>query len=185
VLILGRCGPGCRSAVGTIFHNAFKLLLDFAKGIVYLVWNVATKKKALIIKPTADEGKKSLAYKVSLPKMHVPLLTTISVVFYLIWIVVGLLILLLIFGNYRQGAFDGLFAPRPSAPAAAEQNIPTETDLPGVGRVNITCVQDSLSAETIQKLVEAGNTSSLTADEKKQLDPCIIDAAEITPSPKS
>ena len=168
-----------------MFHNAFKLLLDFAKGIVYLVWNVATKKKAPIIKPMADEGKKSLASKVSLPKMRVSLLTTISVVFYLIWIVVGLLILLLIFGNYRQGAFDGLFAPRSSVPAAADQDIPTEIDLPGVGRVNITCVQDSLSAETIQKLDEAGNASSLTAEEKKQLDPCIIDTAETAPSPES
>lgn len=146
---------------------------------------MATKKKTPIIKPMADEDKKLSASKISLPKMHFPLLTSLSVVFYLIWIVVGLLILLLIFGNYRQGAFDGLFAPRSSAPAAAEQNIPTDTDLPGVGKVNIACVQDSLSAETIQKLVEAGNASSLTADEKKQLDPCIIDTAEITASPES
>lgn len=129
--------------------------------------------------------KKPLASRISVPKMHFSVLITLSVVFYLIWIVVGLLILLLLFGNYRQGAFEGLFTPRPSAPAVAEQNAPTETELPGVGRVNITCVQDSLKPETIQKLVEAGNTSSLTADEKKLLDPCIVDAAVTTPSPES
>lgn len=107
----------------------------------------------------------------------------LSVVFYIIWIVIGLLFLLFIWTNIRQGAFRGLFGG-PAATAPGQVQTPTETVLPGVGKVNISCVQQALSAETIQKILQESSTSTLTDEEKAQLEPCIVEKEEATPSPK-
>ena len=59
--------------------------------------------------------------------------------------------------------------------------VPTETDLPGVGKVNIACVQSSLSAEAVQKLVASSNASTLTEEERASLAPCIVEAESLPP----
>ena len=105
----------------------------------------------------------------------------LSVFFYFIWILIGLLVLLFIYANFRQGAFNGLFSPRPPQQQTQVQP-PTETDLPGIGKVNIQCIQDSLSKETIQKIVETGDASKLTDEEKGKLEPCITQKEEASPS---
>ena len=104
-----------------------------------------------------------------------------SVFFYFIWILIGLFVLLFIYANFKQGAFSGLLNPRPPQQQAQVQP-PTETALPGIGKVNISCVQSSLSQEVIAKIVEKGDASKLTADEKSKLEPCIIQKEEATPS---
>lgn len=105
----------------------------------------------------------------------------LSVFFYFIWILIGLLVLVFIYANLRQGAFSGLFSPRPLQQQTQVQP-PAETDLPGIGKVNIQCVQDSLSQETIQKIVETGDASKLTDEEKAKLEPCIVEKEEASPS---
>ena len=119
------------------------------------------------------ENKKSALIKIKI---------ALSLLFNIIWIIIGIFILIFIWANFKQGAFKGLLnqAPQQQAPAAAQ--APTETDLPGVGKVNIECVQNSLSQETIQKLLTDGGTTNFTAEEKEKLDPCIVAPEEATPA---
>ena len=105
--------------------------------------------------------------------------TALSVIFYIIWIVVGIALLLIIYGNFKQGAFKGLFSPAPAPPAQTQ--APAETTLPGIGKVNIACVQSALTTEAIQKIVTDGNTSNLTDEEKAKFEPCIMEAEQATP----
>ena len=108
------------------------------------------------------------------------LIKILAAIYLVIWILIGIFFLIFIYGNWRQGAFSGLFS-KPQAPQNQVQ-APVETDLPGVGKVNIACVQNSLSTDAIQKLVQNGNTSTLTDDEKAKLEPCITQKEEATPS---
>ena len=104
----------------------------------------------------------------------------LALIFFIIWILIGLLILLFIWANVKQGAFDGLF--RSGAQAPAETQTPNEATIPGIGKVNVECVQSSLANDTIGKIVQEGNTSKLTDAEKGKLEPCIIEREETTPS---
>ena len=106
----------------------------------------------------------------------------LAVVFHAMWILIGIFILLVIYGQIRQGALRSILGPAQSPP---QVETPTETVLPGVGTVNIECVQTAISQETIQKIVVDGNTSNLTADEKAKLEPCIVEAASPQASPES
>lgn len=117
---------------------------------------------------------KSLLFKNKLSAVP----TILSVIFYIIWIVVGVALLLIIYGNFKQGAFKGLFsAPQPPPQVEA----PTDTTIPGIGKVNIACVQSALTPETIQKILADGNISKLTAEEKEKFEPCIVEAQTATP----
>lgn len=106
----------------------------------------------------------------------------LGIIFYAIWILVGLFFLLFIYGNIKQGALTGLF--RPSKVQNEQAQPPTETTIPGVGKINIGCVQEALSTEAIQKILTSGNTSNLTDEERAKLEPCILEK-EATPSPSS
>ncbi len=106
----------------------------------------------------------------------------LGIIFYAIWILVGLFFLLFIYGNIRQGALTGLF--RSSEVQNEQAQPPTETTIPGVGKVNIGCIQESLTTDAIQKILSSGNTSSLTGEEKAKLEPCILEK-EAIPSPSS
>lgn len=103
----------------------------------------------------------------------------LALIFFIIWILIGLLILLFIYANVKQGAFNGLF--RPSSQAPQETQVPKETTIPGVGTVNVECVQSSLTDEAISKIIQEGNTSKLTNEETGKLEPCIIKKEEATP----
>lgn len=108
----------------------------------------------------------------------------LAFLFFIIWIIVGLFFILFIYGNWRQGAFSALFA-KPAPLPQETQAAPTETTLPGVGKVNIACVQSALNSDAIQKIVTDGNTSKLTDDEKAKFEPCIVEKEEATPTAPS
>ena len=147
----------------------------------------AIKKKSpiasLLSKSVAAVGDKSSQdkkTKTDTKPLIVRLIKFLAVIYLLIWILIGILILIFIYGNFKQGAFRGLFS-KPQVPQEQMQ-APTETDLPGVGKVNIACVQNSLSTDAIQKLVQNGDISKLTDDEKAKLEPCIIQKEDATTS---
>ena len=96
-----------------------------------------------------------------------------AIIFYLMWIVIGLFFMLLIISNIRQGVFRQLFAPPQQAPPSVQ--APTETTLSGIGKVNIECIQSALSNEAIGKIIQEKNTASLTEEEKTKLEPCIVE----------
>lgn len=104
--------------------------------------------------------------------------SVLSIIFYIIWIPVGIFLLWFIVANFRLGAFDQLMAPQktPSQgqPTGSSQ-APTETTIPGIGKVNISCVQKNLNEEAIVKIVQEKSDKSLTDDEKSKLAPCIVE----------
>ncbi len=109
----------------------------------------------------------------------------LAIVFYVIWIVIGLFILWFIFANFKLGAFDQLMGRvgQNSAQAVPQGQQPAETTVPGIGKVNIECVQTSLSEESILKMVKDKSSASLTDDEKAKLDKCIIEKDQgVTPA---
>lgn len=109
----------------------------------------------------------------------------LSIVFYVIWILIGLFIIWFIFANFKLGAFDQLIGkPRASAQTQDQTQAPTETDVPGIGRVNIQCVQTNLQPDAIQKIVQDKSEKNLTDDEKKKLAECKV-AGESTPAASS
>ncbi|HSX18920.1 MAG TPA: hypothetical protein VLE91_02165 [Candidatus Saccharimonadales bacterium] len=110
----------------------------------------------------------------------------LSVVFHVVWIVIGAFFLLLIFSQVRQGALSSLLSnPSPQQSVPSQTSAPSETNLPGIGMVNISCVQQTLSPDELQKIVQAGDASNLTAAEKAKLAPCVTQAESSTPSASS
>ena len=105
-------------------------------------------------------------------------------VFLIIWIPVGLVFLLSVYANFRQGAYKSLFNPAIPSSQTGPTDAPAEADLPGVGLVNVSCVQSALNSEAIQKIIAAGNTSTLSDEEKSRLETCIVTPAA-SPTPTS
>jgi len=108
--------------------------------------------------------------------------TTLAIIFYLQWILIGLFFLLLIYGQIRQGVIQSILGQPATSQTVQDSQIPTETSLPGVGLVNIECVQNTLSDETIQKILTDGTTNTLTEEERTSLQPCIVEP-EASPIP--
>ena len=106
----------------------------------------------------------------------------LSFVFYVLWILIGIFLLIVIYGQIKQGALTSIFGST-QAPAG-EVSAPTETELPGLGMVNIECVQSSLEQASLQKLITEG-PEALTDDEKSKLEPCIVEAESSQSSPTS
>jgi hypothetical protein len=109
--------------------------------------------------------------------------SVLATLFYIIWILIGLFVLLFIYANIKQGMFRNLFGSSPSSAQQQTTQMPTETELPGVGTVNIECVQSSLSQEAIQKLVTDGSIENLSEEENKSLEPCIVKKEEASEKP--
>lgn len=110
------------------------------------------------------------------PKLH-KINDVLSTLFYLIWIIIGVFIVLMIIGEIRSGALKSIIG----GPAANQQQVsdvqaPTETEIPGIGTVNIDCVKGALSTESISKILEAGNTSGLSDEERTKFEPCVVEA---------
>lgn len=118
------------------------------------------------------------------PKLSLKgVLLTLSTIFFVIWILIGSFVLVVIVQSVRQGAFAGLFSAPQSTPASVSAQAPSQTLIPGVGLVDVNCVKQALSSESIQKIVSEGNASSLTADEKAKLEPCILQKEAASPNP--
>lgn len=116
---------------------------------------------------------------VAVPKV----MMILAAIFLVTWTLIGLSILTLLVQGQRKGTFSGLTAPAAQRQIQTPQ-VPTETVIPGVGKVNVGCVQGALSPEAIQKILQEGNTSTLTNQEKVKLEPCIAEKEEATPSPR-
>ena len=94
----------------------------------------------------------------------------LTTVFLIIWIFVGLFASLLVVQSVKQGFLKGIFGS-PQTTTTTDSPVQTEADLPGVGKVDIACVEQALSQEAISKILQSGDTSGLTDDEKTKLDP--------------
>ncbi|MBI2599239.1 hypothetical protein HYW40_03400 [Candidatus Curtissbacteria bacterium] len=114
-------------------------------------------------------------YTEKLQKINIYLAT----VFLLLWIFVGIFATLVVIQSVKQGALNGILGKQ--QPPKAQIEPQTEADLPGVGTVNIACVESALSQEAIGKIFQKGDTSDLTAEEKSKLDPCLIEKESVTP----
>lgn len=108
----------------------------------------------------------------------------LSIIFYVIWIPVGIFFLWFIVANFKLGAFDQLMKPPTSQnqPTTQTPQTPAETTVPGVGKVNVDCVQNNLSEESIIKMVQDQGTQNLTDDEKAKLEPCVVEKATEEPA---
>ncbi len=111
----------------------------------------------------------------------------LSIVFYVIWILVGLFFLWFIAANFRLGAFDQLMQPRPTASSQVPQadQAPEETTVPGVGTVNVSCVQANLGEDLIIKMVQDKGIQNFSDEEKAKLAPCIVEAESPSDSTQS
>ena len=145
--------------------------------------------------PTGQSKKTALAKSEDLPtppprpRFH-KVNDILSTIFYVVWIFIGAFFVLMIVGQIRQGALSSVLgASSQQTPTAGSSQVPTETDIPGIGKVNIQCVKSALSNESIQKILTDGNTSSLSKDERAKFDPCVVgpaaeSSASPSPSPK-
>ncbi len=116
------------------------------------------------------------------------IVSILSIIFYLIWIMIGSFLVWFIIANFRLGAFDQLMRQGPSSPSQQmpqAQQTPEETTVPGVGSVNVNCVQKNLSEDLIIKMVQDKGTQNFTEDEKSKLAPCIIKAESPTDASSS
>ena len=68
---------------------------------------------------------------------------------------VGIFFLWFIVANFRAGAFDQLISrPQPVSQTPDQSQTPAETTVPGIGKVNVACVQKNLSEDSIVKMVQ-------------------------------
>jgi len=147
-----------------------------------------SKSSAFRVAPNFKE-QMSVLGKIKLPKVKMmvkPILrgivASLASVFFVIWIAIGLFVGILMIQSFRHGVFNTvLFGPTAADNSQAQSQAPKEANLPGVGRVDVSCVRAAMSQQSIQKLVESQNMSVLSADEKAKLDPCIVQK-EATPS---
>lgn len=98
-----------------------------------------------------------------------------------IWIFLGGLFSIFIIRSFRDGSLQKLLSAQQTQQAQTQQQAtqeqtqrPTEANLPGIGRVNIACVQEALSDSSIKNLVQAENVKVLTAEEKARFEKCLI-----------
>ncbi|MEX2028660.1 MAG: hypothetical protein WD988_04150 [Candidatus Curtissbacteria bacterium] len=103
----------------------------------------------------------------------------LTTAFLVIWIFVGLFASFIVVQNLK-----GIFASQP-ATTSTEPPVQTQADLPGVGKVDIACVEQALSQEAISKILQSGDTSGLTDDENAKLDLCIVEAATPSAGPET
>lgn len=143
----------------------------------------------------ARKGSKNLPKKFSFPKFEIKpikfpnlipffrgVFIAMIVVSMALWIFLGSIFSIFIIQVARQGSLEKLLTARTqqtnqveqqARPQQQTQQQPAEANIPGVGKVNINCVKGALSDEAIRKVIVAGNTSVLSAEEKTRFEPCI------------
>ena len=112
------------------------------------------------------------------------ILHALAAVFFVIWILIGIFVLLLLADGFKRGAYQGLFGRQSQEQQTQAPQMPTDVDLPGIGKVNVECAQSALTDESIQKIVAEESTKSLTADEAASFEKCIVEPAP-SPTPTS
>ena len=109
---------------------------------------------------------------------------TLTPVFLVIWIIIGLFFLLVIYSQVKQGAVRQLITS-PKQEAAPQVEPPTETSLEGIGKINIACVQEKVTSENIQKAIDAKSVDVLEGEDKTKFESCIVEKEVPSPSPQS
>lgn len=104
----------------------------------------------------------------------------------IIWIAIGLFVVVFIVQSMRLGVFDYIIFGK-GAKAGVQQaagEVPTETTLPKIGKINISCAETALKPESIQKLVSEYDydINKLTAEEKTAFEKCIVEAPQGSPT---
>lgn len=107
----------------------------------------------------------------------------LSFVFYLVWILIGLFILLVVYSGIKQGAYKNLLAPKQEAPQSDVSNTsPAEVEIEGIGKINVECTQNALLSESIQKLVQSKDINSLSEEERKKFEECLVKESPTPPN---
>ena len=108
---------------------------------------------------------------VAVPKV----MMTLAAIFLITWTLIGISLLLLVVQAQRKGTFKGLTNPaQTQSQSQTQQQVPEETEIPGIGRVNIACVQNALPIESIQKLLSAKDISALEGEERTKFEACLV-----------
>jgi len=115
---------------------------------------------------------------------NIKILHVLAVVFFVIWILIGIFVLLLLADGFKRGAYQGLFGRQSQEQQTQTTQPPQDVELPGIGKVNVECAQSSLTDESIQKIVTEESTKSLNAEEKANFEKCIVEPAP-SPTPTS
>lgn len=105
--------------------------------------------------------------------------------FLVIWIAIGLFVVVFIVQSMRLGVFDYVIFGK-GAQAGTPQTageVPTETTLPKIGKINISCAETALKPESIQKLVSEYDydINKLSSEEKKAFEKCIVETPQASP----
>lgn len=111
------------------------------------------------------------------------IMTYLGFITMVIWFIIGLYFLPILFTSVKSGQYLaslGISQPTP-APEASSPST-TEATLPGIGKVNITCAQNALPVEALQKIVADKNLSSLTDEQRKKFEPCVTQADTASPA---
>lgn len=99
----------------------------------------------------------------------------IAVASMIIWIFVGGLLSIFIVQGWRSGLLERFLSTEPPRQVQQEKvPTPIEANLPGIGRVNIECVQTALSNSSIKNMIQAENTNVLKEDEKTRFEKCVV-----------
>lgn len=133
---------------------------------------MAAPKKEIkaVEKPAGKFSVFSLIYKLNL---------IFALVFLVLWILIGVFFSFLIMENLKAMASQKV---TDSIGTQTNQSAPTETSMPGVGKVNIACVEKAVSSDTIQKVFTDNGTNNLSADDKAKLEACVVPGGEATPT---
>lgn len=137
-------------------------------------------KKKEIEEKNVSEKKSPMPKPPARPILH-KIKDFLAVIFYVLWIVIGIFFLLIIYGQVRGGALSS-FIGSPPTTTSSQMQTPTETELPGIGTVNIDCVKGALKPESLQKLASSGDASFLQGDEKTNFEACIVSKESPSPS---
>lgn len=95
-------------------------------------------------------------------------------VFLVVWIFIGIFFSFTIAENLKAMASQKVSDKM--SQEVGQSAAPTETDLPGIGKVNIACVQKNVSQDIIQKLFSDKGVTGLTPEEKAKFDACKVAA---------
>lgn len=109
---------------------------------------------------------------------------TLTPVFLVIWIIIGLFFLLVIYSQVKQGAVRQLIST-PKQEAAPQVEGAKETTLEGIGKVDIACVTEKVTSENIQKAIDAKSIDVLEGEDKTKFESCIVEKEVASPSPQS
>lgn len=105
--------------------------------------------------------------------------------FFAVWTLIGLFLIILTLLSLKQGNLRNILNTPAATNSGESQQVqaPAEANLPGVGIVNVPCVREALSQESIQKILDVGDMSVLTDEEKTNLEKCIVEKADTSASP--